>query len=94
MESQPSPGSFRSNALLIACAVLAAALLVVVFVWRVSVSAARDSRLCGVLVHLVQESDAKLDSFAYYQEHPDELKRAHRMNSNTIAALGCEPIRP
>lgn len=69
--------------------VSAAVLMIGVFAYRAWQTAATDTKLCEVLVQIVEDGDSALDGITYYQAHPDELAAAHARNHAVIRQLNC-----
>jgi hypothetical protein len=55
--------------------VTAATLMIGVFAYRAWQTASTDTKLCKVLVKIVEDGDGALDGISYYKAHPDELAR-------------------
>jgi hypothetical protein len=69
--------------------VTAATLMIGVFAYRAWQTASTDTKLCKVLVQIVEDGDGALDGISYYKAHPDELAAAHARNAAVIRQLNC-----
>lgn len=65
-----------------------------IFAWRARTNARTQNTLCEVIYTIIRESDQSLGTpgapgFRYYQDHPEELRFAHRANRHTLEQLPC-----
>lgn len=77
--------------------VLAALSLAASLVYRAHQTAQTDRKLCNVLRGRIASSSATFGQkgapfFAYFQEHPDELRAARAQNREWLKALDCDHL--
>jgi hypothetical protein len=93
--SPHTPAAKRWRAISVfAIVMLAFVLLVTLLLWRAHRTDITAKRLCQVLSVIVQKNDHRLNSVAYYHQHPDELKRAHADNRDVLKRLACTDLPP
>jgi hypothetical protein len=83
--------------LLVIAGILAGLLIVSAFAFRAWQTATADRQLCNVLHRLVASSAATLGKpgtplYAYYQDHPAELRVARARSQDALDQLDCDHL--